>query len=186
MATVTEVPVAVVGEPVVEAVAVAEPGMPQLNFSTFPNQIFWLAVALVAIYLILSRIALPRIGAVLAERQGAITNDIAAAEDLRQKASDAEAAYDKALADARSEAQRIAQTARDEIQGELDEAIAKADAEIAARTAESEKQIAAIREEAAGNVRQVAQDVAAEIVTAFGGNADRSAVESAVATRMER
>ncbi len=44
-------------------------GMPQLDFSTFPNQIFWLLVTLVVIYFVLSRIALPRIGSVLAERQ---------------------------------------------------------------------------------------------------------------------
>jgi F-type H+-transporting ATPase subunit b len=58
-------------------------GMPQLDFSTFPNQIFWLVVTLVVIYLILSRVALPRIGAVLAERQP--LNDIAAAEELKQR-----------------------------------------------------------------------------------------------------
>ena len=69
--------------------------MPQLDFSHFPNQIFWLVVALVVIYLILSKVALPRIGSILAERQGTITNDIAAAEDLKQKAVEAEAAYDQ-------------------------------------------------------------------------------------------
>ena len=60
----------------------AATGLPQLDFSTFPNQIFWLIVTLVAIYLILNRVALPRIGSVLAERAGTITNDIAAAEEL--------------------------------------------------------------------------------------------------------
>ena len=49
-------------------------GMPQLDFSTFPNQIFWLVVALVVLYLLLSRMALPRIGSVIAERAGTITN----------------------------------------------------------------------------------------------------------------
>ena len=44
--------------------------MPQLDFSTFPNQIFWLVVTLVVIYLVLSRVALPRIGGILAERAG--------------------------------------------------------------------------------------------------------------------
>ncbi|WP_443069058.1 F0F1 ATP synthase subunit B family protein, partial [Sulfitobacter sp. HI0023] len=78
------------------------PGMPQLNFETWGNQIFWLLLALLAIYFILSRVALPRIGGVLAERQGTISNDIAAAEDLKVKASEAEAAYDKALVDARA------------------------------------------------------------------------------------
>ena len=72
-------------------------GMPQLDLTTFPNQIFWLAVTLVIIYLVLNRVALPRIAAVLAERQGTITNDLAAAEELKQKAVEAEEAYNKAL-----------------------------------------------------------------------------------------
>ncbi|MGB1643236.1 MAG: F0F1 ATP synthase subunit B', partial [Paracoccaceae bacterium] len=52
------------------ATEAATPGMPQLDFSTFGNQIFWLVVTLVVIYLILSRVALPRIAGVLAERSG--------------------------------------------------------------------------------------------------------------------
>jgi hypothetical protein len=88
------------------------PGMPQLDFSTFPNQIFWLIVTLVAIYFILDKIALPRIASVLAERQGTLTNDLAAAEDLKRQAVEAEEAYNKALADARAEAQRIAEETR--------------------------------------------------------------------------
>ncbi|MBM9594188.1 F0F1 ATP synthase subunit B' [Roseitranquillus sediminis] len=160
------------------------PGMPQLNFETFPNQIFWLVVTLAAIYYLLSRVALPRIGAVLAERQGTITNDIAAAEDLRQKADEAEKAYDKALADARAESQRIAAEGRAEVQRDLDKAIAKADADIAARTAESEKEIAAIRDEAAASVEQVAREAAEEIVRVLGGNPEDADLESAVSERM--
>jgi F-type H+-transporting ATPase subunit b len=160
-------------------------GLPQLDFSTFPNQVFWLAVTLVAIYLILTRLGLPRVSAVLAERQGTITNDIAAAEELKHKAKQAEAAYDKALADARSEAQRISAEARAEIQADLEAAMAKADAEIAARSAESEARIAEIRDGALDAVKQVAHDTAKEVVSALGGKADARAVTSAVNARMK-
>ncbi len=167
------------------AAEVSTVGMPQLDFSTYPNQIFWLLVSLVAIYLILTRIALPRIGAVLAERQGTITNDVAAAEELRQRATEAEAAYDKALAEARAEANRIIGEAKAEIQAELDVELQKADAEIAARTAESEKAIAEIRDSAADNVAAVARDTAAALVAALGASADQAAVDAAVASRMK-
>ena len=160
-------------------------GMPQLDFATYPNQIFWLVVALIAIYLILSRVALPRIGGILADRQGAITNDIAAAEDLKQKAVEAEAAYGKALTDARSEASRIVAEARDEIQKDLDVAIAKADAEIAAKSAESAKLIDDIRASALTNVTEVAKDTAAAIVAALGAKADAKAVDAAVTARLK-
>jgi F-type H+-transporting ATPase subunit b len=160
-------------------------GMPQLCADWFPNQIFWLVVTLVVIFLILSRVALPRIAAVLAERQGTISNDIAAAEDLKKKAADAEAAYEKALADARAEAQAIAQRTRDEIKAQLDEAMAEADAKIAAKTAESEKTIDEIRASAMENVETVAKDTAAAVVAALGQQADQSQIDAAVDQRMK-
>ncbi|SLN36947.1 F0F1 ATP synthase subunit B' [Roseisalinus antarcticus] len=167
------------------AEAAGGPGMPQLDFSTFPNQIFWLVVTLVAIYLVLSRVALPRIGAILAERTGTISNDIAAAEDLKLRTQEAEAAYQQALADARSEANKIAEETRATIQAELDKELATADEQIGAKTAESEKAIAEIRAGAMDAVHEVATDVAREIVTALGGGADDAAIEAAVTERMK-
>ena len=161
------------------------PGMPQLDFSTWGNQIFWLVITLVVIYLILSRVALPRIASVLAERQGTITNDIAAAEDLKAKAQDAEAAYDKALIDARAEAGRIVAETKAGIQADLDKAIATADTQIAAKAAEGEKVIAEIRTGALDNVKVVAKDTAKEIVAAMGGKADAKSITAAVTARMK-
>lgn len=160
-------------------------GMPQLDFSHFPNQIFWLCVTLVVIYLVLSRVALPRIGAVLAERAGTITNDIAAAEDLKRKAEAAEAAYDKALADARVEAGRIVAEAKAEIQKDLDAAVAKADEKIAKKAAEGEKAIAAIKASSLESVQAVAKDTAAEIVSALGFKVDAKTVTAAVTSRVK-
>lgn len=170
---------------VVEHGAEASAGMPQLDFSTFPNQIFWLVITLVVIYLVLSRIALPRIGAVLAERSGTITNDIAAAEELKQKAVEAEAAYEKALADARAQAGAIVAEAKADIQSELDVELKKADKKIAAKSAESEAAIAEIRDSAVKNVTAVAKDTAKELVAAFGGKADAKTITAAVAARMK-
>lgn len=165
--------------------AASAPGMPQLDFSTWGNQIFWLIIALVAIYSILSKVALPRIAAILAERQGTITNDIAMAEDLKAQAHEAEAAYDKALVDARAEAHRIVAEAKAEIQSDLDAAIAKADAEIAAKAAESEKEIASIRAGALEAIQEVATDTAKEIVSAMGGTGDDKKIAAAVDARMK-
>jgi F-type H+-transporting ATPase subunit b len=160
-------------------------GMPQLDFSTWPNQIFWLVVTLVVIYLVLSRIALPRIGAVLADRKGTITNDLAAADELKQKAVEAEKAYNTALANARTEAAKIVAQAKAEIQKDLDAATARADVEISAKAAESEKTILAIRDGAAAAVAEVARDTAAAIVAALGGAADAKSVTAAVTARLK-
>ena len=160
-------------------------GMPQLCGEWMGNQVFWLAVTLVVIFLILSRVALPRIAGILSDRQGKITSDLAAAEDLKAKAVDAEEAYKKALADARAEAGRIVAEAKAEIQGELGVEIAKADAEIAAQAAESEKAIAEIRAGALDAVKEVAKDTAKEIVAAMGGKADARTITSAITARMK-
>ena len=160
-------------------------GMPQLCADWMPNQVFWLVVTLIAIYFVMSRIALPRISAVLAERSGTITNDIAAAEELKNQAAEAEAAYEKALVDARAEAQKIVAEAKAEIQAELDVELKKADAQIAAKTAESEAAIAEIRAGAVKSVTEVAKDTAKELVAALGGSADAKAITAAVNARMK-
>ncbi|WBU65729.1 F0F1 ATP synthase subunit B' [Paracoccus aerodenitrificans] len=160
-------------------------GMPQLEPAYFGNLIFWLLVTLAVLYWVLSKVALPRIGSVISDRQGVITGDLMQAEEFKKKAKDAEAAYDKALSDARAEAGKIVAAQKAEIQKDLDEAIAKADAEIAARSAESEKRIGTIRDSATTDARSVAREVTAELVRRFGGKADDAAIDAAVDARLK-
>lgn len=160
-------------------------GMPQLCVDWMPNQIFWLVVTLAAIYFVLSRVALPRIGGVLAERKGLITNDLTAAEEMKAKAAEAEVVYLDALARARVEATRIIAEARVEIQKDLDVAMVKADGLIAAKAAESEKRIGEIRAGALEAVTAVAKDTAKELVLALGGKADAAGVNAAVSARLK-
>jgi len=167
------------------ATEAATPGMPQLDFSTFGNQIFWLVVTLVVIYLILSRVALPRIAGVLAERSGTISNDIAAAEELKAKAVAAEEAYNQALSDARAEAAKIVASTKADMKAELDAAIAQADAEISQKTAESEKVISEIRATALESVEEVAKNTAMALVSALGGKEDAKTIDAAVSNEMK-
>ncbi|MFU8897857.1 F-type H+-transporting ATPase subunit b [Roseinatronobacter thiooxidans] len=165
--------------------AASGPGMPQLDVTTFSNQIFWLIVTLVVLYYIMSRVALPRVAAVLADRRGTITSDIAAAEEFKLKAQQAEEAYNKALTDARAEAGRIVDAAKAEMQAELDVQLAKADAEIAAKSAESERRIRDIRDSAMDMVSDVSKDVTSDILNVFGAKADGRSVTAAVNARLK-
>ena len=160
-------------------------GMPQLDFSTFPNQIFWLLVTLTVIYVVLSRVALPRIGSVLSTRMGTITNDLKAAEELKARAVEAEKAYGAALTKARADAAAIVAQAKAVIQADLAAAIATADAEIAVKAGQSEARIADIRAGAVDAVTEVARDTAAALVAALGGTADGVAIDTAVSARMK-
>ena len=160
-------------------------GMPQLDPGVWPNLIFWLIVSIVALYLILSRVALPRLGTVLAERHDAISNDLEMAALLKRRVEEAERAYDRALAAAREEAGRIADANRAEMQAELKALTARADAEIAAKAAESERRIAEIRASAVESIAQVARDAGHAIVEALMPQlAEQSALDAAVDRRV--
>lgn len=175
----------IVAEKVAEAVK-KEVGMPQLDFATFPNQIFWFVLTFFALYFLLSRVAMPRIASILEDRHNAISSDLEKAAELRAKAEEAEEAYNQALADARVEAHRIAAETKAEIGKVLEAAIAKADAEIAAQTAESEVRISEIRASALKSVEQVAIDAAGAIVAALMPSAiDDAATSKAIGERLK-
>jgi len=160
-------------------------GLPQLDTATFPSQIFWLLVTLVVLYLLFSRVVLPRISGVIEERHDAVEVDLDRAAEYKRQAQEAEKAYQHALAEARAEAQRISDATRAEVQAQVDEAIAKADAEIAARSVESEKRLAEIRGQARDAVAEVAAETAVAVVAAVApGAADDAAIRSAVSARM--
>ena len=169
-----------------EAAKAAEGGgLPQLDVTTYPSQIFWLVVGLVVLYQLMAKVALPRIASVLEERADAIADELDRAEEFRRKAAEAEAAYEQALAEARARAQAIAAETRAEIEKQIEAAMAKADAQIAERTAESEKRIAEIRESATQAVREVAEDAARTIIETMLPEAlDADAVRAAVSARL--
>ncbi|MFN3605585.1 MAG: F0F1 ATP synthase subunit B' [Cypionkella sp.] len=167
------------------ATEAAKAGMPQLDPSIMPNQVFWLLITLGVLYFVLARVALPRIGGTLANRKGTITADLSAAEELKQKAVAAETAYNEALVSARAEAGKIVAAAKAEIQADLNKAIALADGEISAKSAESAQRIDEIRAGAMAAVEAVAKDTAAELVGALGGAADANAISAAVSARLK-
>lgn len=152
--------------PVHEAAA-AEPGLPQLIFSTYPAQIFWAAVAIYVLYRYISRVAVPKMEAVLAARHEAIGGSLEAAAAARREAEQAEADYQKSLAQARAEAQASLAAAKAKSDAALAARLAEADALIADKAAAGEARVNEIRASAAANVREVAADAAAAIVERF-------------------
>lgn len=168
-----------------DAHAPAKAGLPQLDFTTWPSQIFWLCVSLFVLYQILAKVALPQIEGTLADRADAISDDLDTAERYRAKAQAAEDAYNAALAAARTEAQTIIAATKAAIQADLDAALASAAADIAARTAESEARIRAIGDEAAAGIEAIATETAAALVEALLPQAaDADATRAAVRARL--
>ena len=147
----------------------ASGGMPQLDFATFPSQIFWLAVAFVILYLALDRFLIPRIGGAIEERKDRIADDLDMAARMKDEADAALVAYEKSLAEARAKAHALSQQTRDALARELDSEAAQMDARLAKTQSEAEARIAAAREKALQGVDDIALDVAGTIVQAVSG-----------------
>jgi len=137
---------------------------PPFQSEHFPSQLAWLTVSFVLLYVLMSKLALPRIGSILAERSGLIRDDLAAAERLKERSNAAHAAYDKALADARARAQAIANATREQQAREAEAAQKRLEAQLHERLAAAEQSIAASRTAAMSNVRTIAADTATAIV----------------------
>ena len=137
---------------------------PPLDPTTMIPQLFWLAVFLGALYLLLSRIALPRIGSVIEERRDRIQRDIDQAERLKSDVDEAVKAYEKALSDARGKASTIARETSDKLGAEVDKERAAVEAETAAKLSSAEARINETKRKALASVNEIAADIAGPIV----------------------
>src|SRR5258708_16911469 len=161
---------------------------PPFDKQTFPSQLLWLTLTFVALYLLMSRIALPRVDAILEQRRSRIEGDLAQARRLKGESDAAIAAYEKALADARARAQALLADSRQRQTAEVEAGRKALDATLNARIAEAERGIAATKTAALANVRDIATEAAAAIVERLIGMApaSREAVAAAGAEALKR
>ena len=154
---------------------------PPFQKDTFASQLVSLLVAFVALYLIVSRIALPRVGSLLDERQNKIEGDLTAAQRLRDESDAALKAYESELASARARAQAIGAETREKLNAASEAERKTLEERLSVKLAEAEKTIAATREAAMSKVRSIASDAAIAIVQRLTGVApDRRSVNKAV------
>ena len=162
-------------------------GFPPFQSETFASQLVWLAIAFVLLLVLMSKLALPRVGAIIENRQKRIAEDIAEAEKLKAQSDAAVAAYEKALADARARAQAIANETREKQAAEADATRKQLEYALNAKLADAEKTIAATKLAAMTNVRGIAEDAARAIVERLIGSAPSDkAVADAVAGVLKR
>ena len=128
-----------------------------------------LVIAFVALYVIVSRFALPRVGGVIDARHNAIEADLAAAQKLKDESDAALKAYESDLASARSRAQAIGNENREKLNAASEVERKKLEDQLAAKLSEAEKTIAKTREAAMSNVRGIAADAAGAIVQRLTG-----------------
>ena len=162
-------------------------GFPPFEKQTFPSQLFWFALIFIVLYLLMSRIALPRIGSILEDRRKQVEGDLAEAQRLKEASDAAIAAHEKALAEARVRAQALANETREKAAAAAEARRKEVDATLHARIAEAEKTIAATRSAAMTNVHGIASEAAAAIVERLIGIAPGSQqVAEAVGDALKR
>jgi F-type H+-transporting ATPase subunit b len=160
---------------------------PPFQPQNFASQLVWLAIAFVLLYALMAKWALPRVGAVIENRQKHIADDLAEAERLKQQSDAAVAAYEKALADARARAQSIANETHEKQQAQADATRKTLEDGLNVKLAEAEKSIAATKQAAMGNVRAIAEDAARAIIERLIGAAPSDqAVAAAVADALKK
>ena len=160
--------------------------MPQLDLNTWPTQIFWLAITFFALYLVISRIAIPRTGGVIEQRKSTINGDVAAAQRLKTDVDSTIKSYEAALADSRAKSQAIITQNRAELNAEIEAERAKLGAALDLKSAEAAKLIATARAKALTSVEAVAADIASDIVNELAGiKVTRAAAAEAVAKVMK-
>jgi F-type H+-transporting ATPase subunit b len=154
---------------------------PPFQKETFASQLVSLLIAFVALYVIVSRIALPRVGSLLDARQNAIDNDLSEAQNLKDASGTALKAYENELAGARARAQAISNETREKLNAAAEAERKRLEERLAVKLAEAEKSIGATRAAAMSNVRGIAAEAAAAIVQRLTGVApDGKSVDSAV------
>jgi len=144
-------------------------GFPPMDAHSFPSQIFWLVIFFALLYLLMSKVALPRMEAVLKNRHKAIESDLSKASALKHETEAAIQHYEKSLADARANAQGIATETRAKIAAEIETERSALEKTLSVKLAEADSRISATKAKAMQDVHEVAAETAAEIVSALTG-----------------
>lgn len=155
--------------------------MPQLDISTFSTQIVWLVISFAALFLIMWRVAVPRISDALEQRQTRLDDNLNKAAELKKEAEAAIEAYEKSLSEARETAHSVIAETNAMLAAESATKDAELSAQVKSMLSESEASIAKATEEAMSNVREVAEEVAtAAAERLLGETVDAKVVSSAV------
>jgi F-type H+-transporting ATPase subunit b len=162
--------------------------MPQLDIATFAPQLVWLAISFVLLYGLMAWLGLPRIRKAIAARRGRIDGDLEKAQQMKAEAEAVIAAYERALAEARQQAQQTLKETIDRLNAESAERQRQTGAKLAAETAVAERRIAEAKTAAIANIREMALDVARAAARRLTGDEvdDRRAAAAVDAVLRER
>lgn len=140
-------------------------GMPQFNADTYTSQVFWLAVAFVVTYFLMSQIALPQIARILAERDDRISSDLERAAELRRETKQVQSSYEETLSSAQSDARQIIAEKSEKMADKHQKEMSKLADRLRKKTNQAEDRISQKKEEALESVNQLASEMTEQVLT---------------------
>lgn len=176
----------IVASSVIGATPAMAAGLPQLDATTYSSQVVWLVITFIALYILMAKVALPRIGEILEERQNKIEDNLAKAEELKNQADAAAQAYETSLSTARSKAQAAIRDVKEKAASEAHARQSALNETLKSQISASEQAITKARDEALAGIKDVATEVASRIVEKLIGEApDSKTVTGAIAAALK-
>ena len=151
--------------------------MPQLDFSTFLPQIFWLFISLSFLYIILSRYALPRVSDVIEERKDIIAQDIDSAKEYSEESEKAIEELNLKLSEAKTSSQNLINKSIQDIKEDSEIKKSSLIKEINNEISEAEGEIKEKKETALAEISSISESLAIEMLESLSvGEIDKGKI----------
>jgi len=173
-----------------EVFAAESGGMPQLNTEFWISQIFWLIITFGVLYVVLSKLLLPKISSNLESRKSQIQDNIEAAEKQRESSEAKLKEFDEILLKSKLEAKNIYKEAREKTLKEINTKKEKLENQINEEIKKAELEISLLRKNAHKKINKIAIETTAELLKKLIGaevnNSSISAIVEDLSKRNQR
>ena len=164
-----------------EAFSAESGGMPQLNPEFWISQIFWLTLTFGTLYLILSRLILPKISDNLETRKSKILENIEAADKQREDSVKKLKEYDQIISRTKLEAKTIFNQAREKALKDINEKKEVLDRQVEDEISKAEEEIKALRSSAPKKIGKIAIETSSELLQKLiGADVNNSSISAIV------
>ena len=163
-----------------EVFAAESGGMPQLNPEFWISQIFWLTLTFGILYIVLSKLILPKISANLELRKSQIQENIEAAEKLREDSELKLKEFEEIISKSKSEAKNIFRETREKALKDIDFKRETLEKQIDEEIKKAEKEINELKKTAPEKINKIAIETSSEILKNLVGTEINNSSISAI------
>ena len=164
-----------------EAFAAESGGMPQLNPEFWISQIFWLTLTFGTLYVVLSKLILPKISDNLESRKSQILENIEAAEKQRENSEEKLKEYEEIVSKSKIEAKNIFNQAREKVLKDISAKKEVLDEQIDDEIGKAEQEIKVLQSGATDKINKIAIETSSELIQKLiGAEVNNSSISAIV------